>query len=1374
MGLCTRARIAALILSLLSLSELAAGQTPVAGPTNSYTVIYTGRLYGYFRYPALQEQEYYDQSKCPPNPDNDRNKPAPVTAFGDLINTVSAPGTTVRVAVGDNFAPYLLARQVWDAYKKRLIPKEDYYYLGKQLGWQSADYDNESFLNDPAWATEYRKQIEKIVNGQGTIPRDNVGCFLQLMNFNAIVPGEHDFYFGPDRLRQLARFLKKEPTRGSEYKQVRTLGANLSLLTRSVDPTEPLAAKENTPSASDQQPEETQNAQAYKTVVPQVVLPWLRSIRIKNALTVKVTQRVGEQNVPQLNGRQLLNHAKFECKEEKDFWNWLKQPLPGTPFQITDTSTAHYSFEFQKTIDAVRVALFELPASSQGTHPSSPSNAASPASIFVPGKDCKNPVTLVADLLPQTKEGHPDVDIEYGLPEGCLLKPDQGYVLKVEPRVDTSSGSTSKGKSAPQKEAKKKPDFWVQRPFFEDLEDPMHPNPALLPATDPSNKPWVLIPGKKGGVNVAVFGVVDPNMGQYVGRINDTWLSLKTAGGRYFVDNRHETDLQVSDPAEALQQALQYFEEVGKNDPACKSAHRILLAQMLQQDAYNLIGRLHLSQPFDLVIAQADPDRAAGERKTEKSYDAKKDDKREFDQPVVVVPGPHFNSDEPYSLHVRLQGVTVTNAVDADGIVRRSVDNKVYVNNQKIPVDPLKPLKAAFSVSPSSSFVSRVASLLVRQDKLLRDAACDESKGDPSCVDQGTPSQTNSFRKKRHAEDWSSLLRQWTTDQWSSFLEVLALKSMREACNSDVALLQHRDVFFPPEFAHDRPLNDEGIGALLDAVFWKGDYIKCMNLPGSTISSLMQTSKQLQDQENNNVVPDLSKGWPLVALGIGGQGSGQTINGQYLDPKKLYSVAMTDYLAYGDTGYPVLQGSEPYPAVPPSREILRLLRTYVAADLLPKKSKSERMADDEKEPVRGDEVMDALVKRPSPRPDPKPGFTDWLKGWPPSNALKSLGGAQQDVEELPKWSFNLYKADVSYSLFLHNGTEFSVGSQFPGVSTANLSNPDSATFIADYQARAQRDWQRWGFFAESDLNYGRKMQRGKPSSSALKAGPNVTYQVSQTADYWFHEVGFALRLEPDHQNPSGWTLQLPLGVQSQLAPPLTQLPLPPSTTGASAATAAPIVTGRNYYGTLRPALRYDYVHPRPPSPGQSPGQGQNPSGNLTSYVEFGYEGGNLFHGPSAFLFGSTSCSVSSLDACIQSLPSTATLTSVISGRRYFQQGFYLNFRIDMPLPRLPRYEFVGENRGDLFADAHGDSVVDTRLQNDTKFTLTVPIFRKVSLAPTLELFWFENKISNNLYFSDSTYVSLNYSFGWHSGLSLKKVLEGYTDPVPTLPSLPTR
>ena len=61
--------------------------------------------------------------------------------------------------------------------------------------------------------------------GNGPSRSDNVACFLRLMGFGVIVPGQEDFYYGPDGWRQLAPFLARAGD--CNYWPVQMLAENL-------------------------------------------------------------------------------------------------------------------------------------------------------------------------------------------------------------------------------------------------------------------------------------------------------------------------------------------------------------------------------------------------------------------------------------------------------------------------------------------------------------------------------------------------------------------------------------------------------------------------------------------------------------------------------------------------------------------------------------------------------------------------------------------------------------------------------------------------------------------------------------------------------------------------------------------------------------------------------------------------------------------------------------------------------------------------------------------------------------------------------------------------------------------------------------------
>ena len=137
--------------------------------------------------------------------------------------------------------------------------------------------------------------------------------------------------------------------------------------------------------------------------------------------------------------------------------------------------------------------------------------------------------------------------------------------------------------------------------------------------------------------------------------------------------------------------------------------------------------------------------------------------------------------------------------------------------------------------------------------------------------------------------------------------------------------------------------------------------------------------------------------------------------------------------------------------------------------------------------------------------------------------------------------------------------------------------------------------------------------------------------------------------------------------------------------------------------------------------------------------------------------------------------STPVSVSALPGRSpHPEDGFYVNFRFDMPLPFVKKYEFVVENRGEFFALSHPtDSPIDTRFFDDLRSSFVVPIRGHLNMSTSFELQLFENKVNNSLYRSTNSNVSLTYAFDWRSGLRWRDVWL-FNNPVPPLTSLPNR
>ena len=200
----------AIVLFLLSFAIPSFGQNPP-------DIIYTGRLLGYSRVPSLQAFNAPPGCPAPTNADSD----AAIDFLGK--RNLAAYQNAILVGTGDNFSPQLEAR-ILDA-----LPPSPTYAIGNKELYYSDGTTWFPHTNVPG-------SVQGIIKaGLGTIPTDNVGCFLRAAGFSAIVPGKHDFYYGAERVRQLARFLARTQNEYG-FQPVQMLGANLVINTSPITP----------------------------------------------------------------------------------------------------------------------------------------------------------------------------------------------------------------------------------------------------------------------------------------------------------------------------------------------------------------------------------------------------------------------------------------------------------------------------------------------------------------------------------------------------------------------------------------------------------------------------------------------------------------------------------------------------------------------------------------------------------------------------------------------------------------------------------------------------------------------------------------------------------------------------------------------------------------------------------------------------------------------------------------------------------------------------------------------------------------------------------------------------------------------------------
>jgi hypothetical protein len=421
---------------------------PMAHADDAITVAYSGKLLGYARVPDQQPKDGY--IGCP------QDSPASPIAARLLTSFSSseAKPPSVLVGIGDNFSPELDARRfsngdlkdywTWDPSTREWIPNAD--------------------LDKP----RHEALLREILAGHTEIPYDNVACFFKRAGYTALVPGKHDFYYGPERLRTLARFLATQDSDG--LAPVHMLAANLIIETR--DP----GVTSHRPFLQREHPLYAIRSAQTKIELPEFVLPWMRDFTIRTA-----------------------SDQAWVCE--------------GLSLDANEHENSPYDFK-------------------------------------VPGEGgavCRPLTRTRDDIYSLGRNGlkanwHYAVCVRAPLPQPFFCAP-----------------------------------FTVRAPFFQYQHAPTLADRSSVPA------PYALRRVSTGeGIQwVAVFGVVDPDLPEHIGSLNYSWTHVRP-------HDDYETSMRAMDPKLALQQLMQEC----RSDDRCRTARKVLLAQMSPSKAAQLVGRL--------------------------------------------------------------------------------------------------------------------------------------------------------------------------------------------------------------------------------------------------------------------------------------------------------------------------------------------------------------------------------------------------------------------------------------------------------------------------------------------------------------------------------------------------------------------------------------------------------------------------------------------------------------------------------------------------------------------------------------------------------------------------------------------------------------
>lgn len=1259
---------------------------------SSVDILFTGKLMGYYRLPHQQQFNVNKTLPCTAPNSTDSEAVASPDADVFIKNFIESSNdnlsSRILVGTGDNFAPNYYSRVLVNSPTHTSEP-------GKEL-WEW----------DPGNSTWdwYRDAIFQ--NSRGTIPTDNVACFLSYVNYDAIVPGKHDFYYGPERLRELARFLASMPTY-DRFKPVQMLAANMMIKTAWANDHEPIpdSGKPRLPFVTKYVPPTSastyQNLEIANFTDGGFAFPWMQFVRITAKRRANVVGPVAALPV------------------------WVCEADPKDPDN------------------------FLLPTNLNGVFCRGQRPLGNPRD---PNRD---PVAANATDAAQMDSGVRDpAQFVYTMP---ALVAGKNYAVCI-PDPDNTP------KSRPYCLR-----FSVYTPFLQ----------YGLPVNDYANPKLYVLKndGKEGETPVVIFGVVDPQLILHVGGDNFAWQTVR-AGERndaasrnmsvsreMIWEKKYNTEVTIADPVQTLVHLEDYFESEHKDFHGM----RVLLAQMPPEEAKQLAEHLPKCVRFDVIISAADDGLATP------------------NQILRIPPSGTQGGGCPSNRGASGLKMKGKNEMLNGTLVTPPTFIAVPPTHEQLPAVP--PLQQRVSNGQLSRFL-QVRKLRVRSDSdgswnyVLSGVPISVPLPGPKSYAAATSAFWKAVCEALHAADGRTdcgTVVGWDDASKKVAIQQLTLWSIRSKEKADVALLQERDFYLrgledyfsehcntdqdnstQRKLACDDPhsLGKLGLQEILDRILWKGDFIKVRAVTGSVLRSILKESDQFAKIEKTAYLSVSETGRPLVTLGLRADvlNAGDfLINGKPLDPGALYTIATSDYIALGDTGYPELAmppvGGPPQPASPSGkiitvsgntcRDVYKLAPTAFSSDCAPPL------------PRRGyyDEIADRTP------PDPRKGNTSWHKfyawtflhgelGQPtPKNAQvppDNIGAEmQKGVDAQPNWDFSLEKMSVGFSALTHTDSEQTLSQEFGGVQNSQVNAKHSHSWDWDANSKFTLFHPKLDWFLSEGLQYSSSFQ-------AQLTGPSSE---TQSRNLFAVDGGSYLHPWSNSKDLPQLSLVLSGHFETQVGNPITNInlnPVPPSTNSSTLT----FKQGRTNLLLGRTGLRWQ---------------------DRKSYVEGGLEGGQTLNAIERFDVLSSGgplvpCLLEaslSLTKCLnnfnKSNPSTpVTPTSAVSVVRKPQDRYGAYWTMGVTVPINPTISYNFQDTSDYFFLSKGDNSADTRFRHQLVHTFKFTVFPNLSFEPTYTMFFYENKLDYHFLFQQQYSVKINYSFDWSnwheskSDLSYKK------------------
>jgi hypothetical protein len=1143
-------------------------------------------------------------------------------------------------------------------------------------------------------AYRIRHTTEPVVDSRGRFTSDKVALFLQRAGYDALVPGKEDFYFGAYHLMLVARLLKTDPALSKRDKS----RSHILFLGDNLF-LQPTAEKSRDKEAPEEDP--ARYVFSRPGITPSFdghATPWLVSLKF-DIDTKKVTLPIGgELCLRTSDGKVDLNHC------DKHWTPWKKQKQPGA-------ETARWE-KYQKSLRDDKT---------------------------------KDDGTITLQFL---REVSRQDTAESGFSAEDFIQPGE-YFFCLDGAVTKRS---QKGKKGNEDQSKFCQALKVQEPMFCAGGDCSIGHKAQ----NRVYQPYTMV--RRGGANVAIFGIVDENLQSYIARANASWEPDSNTRCKN-VGKQCRTSIHVLAPEEGLQQALEFFAV----KEASGSDYKVLLAQMAQPLADELGA--HLQDPW------SDEDSAL---RCAVGFDCSSEPvelPKLLAFQIVVTKGDEAHATPNSKLIVDAEVMHRSVVVGPRGIW----DSGQTINSVSVlKIMPNEP--TAGEVTISNRLMGEKRKPSPQRSGAQGICGPDLPRG-VACSALARFQEAWNHTPANNAPDVSELFPQFALHALVDYRQMQdsvtqPAKSLSSAANdessvpkSDVALLQKRDFFFDTTF---KPALGTGfpppnsVQEIVDRILWKDDLLTNRRLTGAQIKSLLKQSDKFDSEEQSaaNIIPDTTKrsllkaGMVLVKGSEGAEDHGY-IKDDDLDGGTVYEVATSNHIAGGETGYPdaakdATGDDARAPYMPVSAIVCHALQYWASpqhreGDIFQCRALTSSSAD-YLVSNRADDVMNVEGPFKGPLNEVRKNISAAIHS--PSDPYSGPG--EKRLEQYPLFDITADKASAGYQLSAADTSQANL-KNFSGITNSEVSQPSSSKLDLHqhlrllYRFRSPFDL---GF--EDSFDYTRQRQDSLTGPTTTSWPDNTfvigpVFQLRGRMPWPVRHCGSAGGRNADCKKYLATYDNKYLPHFYYVFHPLDFTVQPSGTTitlsGANSSSAV-VKQDRAYSLSEKIGFREEWAKDTYLETGF---QWQS---NRKVLSELTYPGA-----PAPCDLGSSQ----SLSDCFSDVDLTG-LQIQASYRKFLQQGLYWDGKLTLPFTKSLSYSL--DTKGALFANrpANRNNSALARYGVVVGNSLKIPLIGNFSLQPRFELVFYENQILHNHLFRRNFTMNLSYSFQRNSRVSLWRMM----------------